>query len=145
MERIATSEDWSGVKLLLDTHVWFWMLNEPERLGPQCRTKLLNEGNGLFVSVVTSLELARLADQGRLDVGKDLMQWMDEGLSACDANEIELDRRSAIEAYRLPSPLHKDPADRLLIAQARLQDMVLVTMDDAILDYRHVRSLDARR
>ena len=133
-----------AIKLLLDTHVWFWALCEPSRLGAVCRDALLDPAHELAVSVVSTLELARLQAQGRLDVGKDLARWTEEGLRACRAIELVLDRASAIEAYRLPAPIHQDPADRMLIAQARIHGLHLVTQDVAILAYPHVRSLDAR-
>lgn len=133
------------MKLLLDTHVWFWVQDDPGKLGPTCRVALLRMDNELFVSAVSTMELARLTAQGRLDVGKDLLRWTEDGMRACGAVGLALDHACAIEAYRLPGSLHRDPADRLLIAQARLHNLRLVTADEQILRYPHVRHVDARR
>ncbi|MFM9197801.1 MAG: PIN domain-containing protein [Planctomycetia bacterium] len=62
-----------------------------------------------------------------------------------EARSIDVDHRVAIEAYKLPGRFHKDPADRMLVATARINDLTLVTADERILAYREVRSLDARR
>ncbi|HMP74554.1 MAG TPA: type II toxin-antitoxin system VapC family toxin [Kiritimatiellia bacterium] len=132
------------MKLLLDTHIWFWVNDDPVRLGRSCRDLIADPSNALYWSTVTTLELARLTEQGRLDVGKDLRVWIETGMEAVMANAMEIDDPVALEAYRLPGTFHKDPCDRLLVAQARIHDLYLVTMDDMILNYPHVRTLDAR-
>lgn len=61
-----------------------------------------------------------------------------------DESAAPLTHEIAVEAYRLPDPFHRDPADRLLVATARVMDLALMTTHDRILDYRHVQSVDAR-
>jgi PIN domain nuclease of toxin-antitoxin system len=66
-------------------------------------------------------------------------------LDSLGCRSLPADHQPAIEAHRLPGRFHKDPADRLLAATARVNDLVLVTADERILRYRAARSLDARR
>ena len=58
---------------------------------------------------------------------------------------MEISHGLAVESYRLPEPFHRDPADRLLVATARLEDVVILTADDPILAHPHVRAVDARK
>ena len=132
------------MELLLDTHIWFWVNDDPDRLGRTCRDLIADSSNALFWSSVTTLELARLTEYGQLDVGKDLRVWIEIGIAAVMAKPLVIDDQIALEAYRLPGSFHKDPCDRLLVAQARFHDLYLVTMDEMILSYPHVRTLDAR-
>lgn len=132
------------MKVLLDTHIWFWTQDQPNRLGSKARSMLLSDRTEVFVSAVSTLELARLIASGRIQLSKDLLRWTEDGLSALNALSLPVDDEVAVEAYRLPGNLHKDPADRLLIATARIRGLALLTMDDLILSYAHVRSIDAR-
>ncbi len=130
------------MKLLLDTHVWVWCQESPERLGTKTRAALAADSE-VFVSPVSSLEVARLCWGGRLTVTGRLRTWIDDALAALWAQTAPLSHAVAVEAYELPGGFHRDPADRLLLATARLNDMALVTADERILGYPHVRSLDA--
>jgi PIN domain nuclease of toxin-antitoxin system len=132
------------VKLLLDTHVWIWSQESPEALGPAARTSLLDGDNELFVSTISTLEIARLAWLGRVSLSMELMRWVTESLRLLGAGALAVTHEEAVEAYRLPEPFHRDPADRILIATARTQVLRLVTADDSILSYPGVQALDAR-
>lgn len=133
------------MKLLLDTHVWVWSQEAPNTLGVRARAALLDPGNELYVSAVSSLEIARLIAIDRLRITADLGEWVDQSLRLLGARTIPITHEIGIEAYRLPEPFHRDPADRVLVASARLLSLRLVTADHAILKYRRVQHIDARK
>ncbi len=132
------------MKVLLDTHVWIWSQESPELLGPTARSAVAAEDNALFISPVSSLEIARLAWGGRLTLAGRLQTWVSESLSALLADTIPLTHEIAITAYDLPGEFHRDPADRMLVATAMVHDLTLMTADERILAYSHVLSLNAR-
>jgi len=132
------------VSFLLDTHVWIWTQEQPDSIGSGSRGVLETTTDELCVSAVSSLEIARLVAGGLLELRGSLDRWVRAAVDSIEARSIDVDHRVAIEAYKLPGRFHKDPADRLLVATARLHDLTLVTADERILAYRSVRTLDAR-
>ncbi|MBI3783861.1 MAG: type II toxin-antitoxin system VapC family toxin [Deltaproteobacteria bacterium] len=133
------------MKLLLDTHVWIWSQEDPDRLGSQAKRLLVGSDNENYVSTISTLELARLVASGAVAVSIPLREWVERGLHALQAHTVAVSHDMAMEAYALPEPFHKDPADRLLVGAARCLDLIFVTADERILSYRGVRSKDARR
>jgi PIN domain nuclease of toxin-antitoxin system len=132
------------VSFLLDTHVWIWTQEQPDALGSASRALLEATAEELCVSAVSSLEIARLVTGGLVELKGSLDRWVRSAIDSLEARSIDIDHQIAIEAYKLPGRFHKDPADRLLVATARLRDLTLVTADERILAYRSVRTLDAR-
>ncbi|HSP42655.1 MAG TPA: type II toxin-antitoxin system VapC family toxin [Luteolibacter sp.] len=132
------------MKLLLDTHVLVWAESMDHRLGPATRGLLLDSANTLLVSPVTSLELARLVAMSRLTLGKPLGEWFSIARRHLGFDDAPFLHDEALESYDLPGSFHKDPADRILVATARLRGCTLMTADDSILGYPHVAALDAR-
>ncbi len=130
--------------LLLDTHVLIWAQMSPDNLGKKCRSLLLNSSNRLHVSPISSLEIGRLVWGGRLKLGLQVEEWFGRACRHLDLQTIPLSHEVAWGSYFLPEPLHRDPADRLLISTARFHGFTLVTADQRIIDYHHVMSLDAR-
>lgn len=133
------------MSFLLDTHVWIWTQEQPDAIGAKARALLETTSEELCVSSVSSLEIARLVSGGLLELKGSLDRWVRFAVDSIEARSIDVDHRVAIEAYKLPGRFHKDPADRMLVATARINDLTLVTADERILAYRAVRSLDARR
>jgi PIN domain nuclease of toxin-antitoxin system len=133
------------VKLLLDTHVWVWSQEDPDRLGPQTKRLLVGAEHENHVCTISTLELARLAATGAVSVSIALRDWVERALRALQARTVQVSHEIALEAYALPTPFHKDPADRLLVAASRCHQLTLLTADQRILTYAGVRSRDARR
>jgi len=133
------------VRLLLDTHVWIWTQEKPDEMGEETRHMILDGENEILVSSVSTLEIARMVSIGSIVLARELRHWVREGLLALEGKSLVIDHEVAAESYHLPEPFHKDPADRMLVATARLQGCTLLTADRLILDYPHVRSVDARR
>ncbi len=130
--------------LLLDTHVWIWSQESPDELGPKTKKALTDLERPLYVSTISTLEIARLVQKGRIHIEGSLADWMAQSLRALGANTIDLTHDAAMEAYALPGTFHPDPADRMLTATARKRALRLVTADQRILTYRHVKTLSAR-
>ncbi len=132
------------MSLLLDTHVWIWSQEEPERIGVRALNRLEKANEKLFVSTISSLEIARLIYVGLLEFNGILEQWIRKSLDALQCGVIEMSQKTAIGAYQLPGVFHKDPADRILVAAAREHHLTLVTADERIIEYDAVKTIDAR-
>ncbi len=125
--------------ILLDTHIWIWWVHADDRL-PQRHAKFIeaNLVNGLGVSVISCWEAAKLVERGRVELPRPIGLWIKEALGYPGVRLIDLTPEIAVEATQLPQPFHRDPADQLLVATARLQGAELLTLDGLILSYPHV-------
>ena len=97
---------------------------------------------------MTAWEIGMLATATRtgrlLQIAGDPVVWFEAAMSSATAQALPLSAAAALTAARLPEPFHKDPADRLLVSQARVDDLLVVTRDRAILDYAaagHIRAI----
>jgi PIN domain nuclease of toxin-antitoxin system len=133
------------MRLLLDTHVLVWSQEAVSNLGPKTQRLLSSPRHELLISAVSTLEIARLVHLGRLTFKVPIEAWFSQAITTLQATSVTIDDALAREAYALPGRLHKDPADRLLVATARLHQAALLTADDSLLGYKHVRTRDARQ
>jgi PIN domain nuclease of toxin-antitoxin system len=118
------------VRLLLDSHALLWWAANDARLDADARDAINSPGNEVFLSAATAWELAIKVAAGRLEVPDDLVaRALREGL-----RPLPIDLDHATDAAALP-PHHRDPFDRMLVAQARGESMTLVTADAAIRRY----------
>jgi PIN domain nuclease of toxin-antitoxin system len=137
--------------LLLDTHIWVWYVeNEPKRFSRRIEplVEAAVQRGDLLISAVSVWEIAMLEAVRRIELSQDVRTWVGRALAFPGVRLKGLSPSIAIESTRLPGTLHRDPADRLLIATARLTGAALVTCDERILSYAkkgHVRVVDARR
>ena len=132
------------MKVLLDTHVWVWSQEQPERMGPRTKRLLLSPAHDTAVCSISTLEIARLVAAGEIALSMPLTDWVAQSLADLAAETISVGHDVALEAYALPGEFHRDSADRVLVAAARRNGLTLVTADDKILSYPHVRTQDAR-
>jgi len=133
------------LSLLLDTHVWIWSQESPEKLGVDTTRSLTDPNIALHVSTISTLEIARLVSMGAIEMDGSLRSWVNDTLDALRCSTLEVSHEIAINSYALPPEFHKDPADRILASTARTHDLTLLTADEKILAYEQVKSLDARR
>lgn len=133
------------MKLLLDTHVWYWALETPERLGKQTHLALESGETELAISPISTIELGQLALAKRLVFKGNIESWVRRGMASLLLETLELTHPIAALAYSLPGTFHKDPADRILVATAIHHGVSVATADERILNYAHVKTLDARR
>lgn len=119
------------MRLLLDTHVWIWWLTDDRRLGPKLRSTLGNRRAEVFVSAVSAWEIAIKAALGRLRLPR---ADLEAEIVANGFVELAVRSRHGLLAGRL-SPLHDDPFDRMLVAQAQLEELTVVTGDPVFKRY----------
>jgi PIN domain nuclease of toxin-antitoxin system len=120
------------MNLLLDTHVWLWGVREPERLPPAVRRKLDSDDNRRWLSPISVWEVSLLLERGRIDFFRDAASLIQRILDESAVLEVPITHDIALESRRLIK-FHDDPADRFLVATARVRDMTLVTADRRIL------------
>jgi PIN domain nuclease of toxin-antitoxin system len=126
--------------ILLDTHIWIWWVQDlPKLSAAQLAYLRAAPPNSLGVSVYSVWEVAMLVDKGRITFQRPVADWVRVALSVPDIQLLDLTPEIAIESIFLPGMFHKDPADRILVATARILDISIVTQDAKILAYPHVR------
>ncbi|NOY89558.1 MAG: type II toxin-antitoxin system VapC family toxin [Deltaproteobacteria bacterium] len=121
------------MRLLLDTHILLWSVLEPERLEPHAMEALQDAENQLWLSPISVWECLVLARKGRLKLDPDPESWVRDMLDALPFRQAPLNHEVAIVSRSVQLP-HQDPADRFLVATARVYDLTLVTVDQHILD-----------
>lgn len=119
-----------GVKHLVDTHVLLWLLGDPERIAEPARSSLADRANPLLVSVASALEITTKVRVGKLDAA-DLTATFARRVNDIGADVLPIMLDHALLAGSMAWS-HRDPFDRLLVAQATLEDATFVTVDSAI-------------
>jgi len=113
---------------LLDSQVWVWHLNEPERLRDPVRSLIRSGGSQLSISLATIWELAIKAGSGRLPLPRPTTKFLLEQAAARDIGILPIERHHLAIAEQLPFH-HRDPFDRMIVAQAIAEGMTLITAD----------------
>jgi len=155
---VSRSSVWSARReparrdpLLLDTHVWLWALDD--RRGRMCDAAFglvsaAAEDRRLYVSDISFWEVSLKAAKGSLLLSVDPLLWLERAARAPGIQALALTRDVLIQSTRLPGEMHGDPADRMLVAQAQLAGLTLMTCDAQLVQYakarRGVRVCDAR-
>lgn len=125
------------MKLLLDTHTFLWGLQDSPRLSTNARDALRSTDNDLLLSIASIWELSIKAGLGQLDVADDLAAFLTEQIALWRIQVLGIEMRHAVAVRTLPQH-HRDPFDRLLVAQSQIEEAMLVTDD------RHLREYDVR-
>lgn len=129
------------MKLLLDTHIWLWSLDDSKRLGQRVLRELSNPLNEVWLSPISTWEALTLNAKKRIQLPADLASWMAE--ATAKLHEAPLTHEIALAAEQL-SFAHKDPADRFLAATAKLLRLTLVTGDANLLGLGEISTLSNR-
>ena len=119
------------MNLLLDTHIWIWNDLQPEKISSAVAKELASPDNELWLSPVSIWELSLLLEKKRLSLRQDLHVWVAESAKDLNLKEVPFTWEVANE-LRFATLRHGDPADRFLVATARMYDMTLVTADDKL-------------
>jgi PIN domain nuclease of toxin-antitoxin system len=127
------------VRVLLDTHALLWWLGDSDRLSRRAYAAIADTTGEVFVSVVSAFEIATKFQLGKLPEAFDLVQDLGGWLAGQGFLPLPLELKAALRAGLLPGP-QRDPFDRLLIAQAMVHDLVLVS-NEAVFDAYGVRRL----
>jgi PIN domain nuclease of toxin-antitoxin system len=121
------------MKLLLDTHLLLWAAGEPKRLSRQARTLIGNPDNELLFSAASLWEVAIKRGLGREDFKVDA-RLLRRGLLDNGYSELPINSSHVVATESLP-PIHKDPFDRVLVAQATVEGITLLTIDSLMAQY----------
>lgn len=124
--------------ILLDTHVWVWGVQGDAKLGNSKTMMLIQEGiraSSVRVAAISMWEVAMLESKGRLGFGVPCTQWLRTATRWPGISVEPLSMEVAAESGKLPGSFHGDPADRLIVATARILGCRLITADQRILDY----------
>lgn len=125
------------MSFLLDTHVVLWWYENPKMLSEPIRKVIENRGNEIFVSSVFFWELSIKRRLGKLIVPEKIIDQV-----ILDFLELPITAIHAREVFHLP-PIHQDPFDHLLISQAKIENLTLVTRDKNILKYPDLKIIEA--
>jgi PIN domain nuclease of toxin-antitoxin system len=129
------------LKLLLDTHIWLWSLQDPKLLGKRLQEELRDPVNELWLSPISTWEALTLNAKGRIRLHGNLADWVTR--ATAPFHEAPLTHEIALAARQLPL-LHQDPADRFLAATAQVLDLTLVTADAGLLGLGEIATLGNR-
>jgi PIN domain nuclease of toxin-antitoxin system len=125
--------------IVLDTHIWLWWVHGDERLTKkQAELLQAHEKKGLAVSIISCWEIAKLVEYQRLVLPCSIDNWLTLALSYPNIELLHLTPQIVVEATQLPQPFHRDPADQLIVATARIYGYPLMTLDGKIRNYPYI-------
>ena len=127
--------------IVLDTHTWVWWVHGDNRLPARFGRYIeQRESDGLGVSIISCWEVAKLVEYGRLGLPRPVDEWLDEALAYPGIVLLSLTPSIVVESTTMPGGFHRDPADQLIVATARVYACPLVTLDAKIRSYPHVQT-----
>jgi len=129
--------------IVLDTHSWVWWANGSDELSRAARTRTeaaLREDR-LLVSSISVWEVAMLVERGRLRLAIAVDEWVGQAERIPGLRFVPVTNAIALRSMQLPGRFHKDPADRIIVATALSHGATVVTRDDRIRGYEHVRTV----
>lgn len=130
--------------IIVDTHtlIW-WASGDKAQLSAAALQAIDSEINGghILVSSISAWELAMLVAKGRVALSMDVGEWLSVVSQIEAITFVPVDNEIAVKSTELPGEFHKDPADRIIVATARRLAVPLVTVDDKIRAYPHVRTI----
>lgn len=129
------------MKVLLDTCCIIWSASDPDRLTSQVSKILQTEETEVLASPISCAEIACLSDNGRIELNQHWKLWFNHIMAVNQWQIVDMNLAVIQEAYSLPGDFHRDPADRIITATARLNGATILTADKKILNYPHALSL----
>ena len=128
--------------IVIDTHIWIWWVHDDRQLtAAQTQAIQANENGLIGVSAISCWEIAKLVERGRLTLPLPVDIWFQQALAYPGIQLLMLTPEIALESTQLPSTFHRDPADQIIVATARIYNCPLVTSDGKIVSYPHVVSI----
>lgn len=124
-------------KILIDTHIWIWLISGDTSI-KQNVVKVLREtaNNGmLYLASISLWEICMLETKGRLILDQPIQKWLTSAIEKSKINILDISPEITIESTNLPGSFHGDPADRIIVATARINNLVLTTRDNKIIEY----------
>ena len=129
--------------IVLDTHTLVWWVNADEALSEKAKAVIDREleGGQIIVSAITAWEIAMLVEREKLVLTMDVGSWLATVAEIEAVRFWPVDVETAVKSVKLPGEFHKDPADRMIVATARRLAVPLVTKDEKIRAYPHVKTV----
>jgi len=129
--------------IVLDTHALIWWLNDPSALGNSAQQAIAAAvaSSSVRVSCISSWEIALLAERGRLKLALDVSDWLCRCEKLPFLSFVSVNNAIAVASVRLPDFPYSDPADRIIAATALSLGAPLVTKDDRLRSYPHLRTI----
>lgn len=125
--------------ILLDTHIWVWWINDPDKLDSKVLHYLDNlPPSHIVISIISCREVAKLVEKERIKLSEPLLAWFEKAIDHSGLTIVELERTIRMDACALPGIFHNDPADQLIVATSRIKQIPLLTADSKILNYEYV-------
>jgi len=130
------------MRVLIDTQCWLWMQATPERLPARARALLETTGHEVYLSAASIWEMAIKAGLGRLRLPLPIDEYVHSRLEQSETRVLPIDHHHALRVASLP-PHHRDPFDRILVAQAQVERWPIITSDRQLASY-DVELIDGR-
>lgn len=122
------------MKILIDTGCWLWCLAAPERLNQKARDLFSDRNHTLYLSAASSWEIAIKTALGKLHLPEPPGKYIPSRMAALDVLGLPIEHAHALKVFELPAH-HRDPFDRILIAQAQTESLTILTADPAFSAY----------
>jgi PIN domain nuclease of toxin-antitoxin system len=124
------------LKYLLDTHVMLWLFADTKRIKKNVRETLADPAHAVYVSAASTWEITIKAGLRKLQLPNDLApgEYLRRSIARAGLSMLDISSEHTYAVFSLP-PIHQDPFDRLLIAQATVEDLTLVTADPKFKEY----------
>jgi PIN domain nuclease of toxin-antitoxin system len=132
-----------GSVIVLDTHALVWWVTGDPALSTKAKAAINRELNGgeILVSAISAWEIAMLVEREKLVLSMDVGSWLATVQAIETVHLVPVDPEIAVKSVELPGEFHKDPADRMIVATARKFAGPLVTKDEKIRAYAHVKTI----
>ena len=129
--------------IVLDTHALVWWVAGDSTLSKKAKAAIERElsGGEIIVSAISAWEIAMLVEREKLVLSMDVGSWLATVAAVEAVRFMPVDAEIAIKSVDLPGDFHKDPADRMIVATARKLAVPLVTKDEKIRSYAHVKTI----
>ncbi len=129
--------------IVLDTHAWIWFVSNPELLSAKAKkaVEASVQKKVIYISSISVWEVALLVMRNRLKLTMQVGDWIHKSELLPFMKFVPVTNSIALRSVNLPAPLHDDPADRIIIATAMSLGATVVTKDEKIRNYPHVRAI----
>ena len=131
------------MKYLLDTHTWIWWHMKPSNLSKKVNQLISDTEsyNELLLSSISPWEFSKLLEKKRIGISCNPEDWLKKALRMPKFRLVDLSPSIAYRSTVLPQPFHNDPGDQIIVATARDENAIILTKDERIQKYSHVKSI----